>query len=359
MFQPSRHLARFAAGLAASIVCCAVHAQSSVTLYGVADAFVGSRQLAGAARATTMGSGGMTTSQWGIRGQEDLGGGLKTVFDLSGFLRLDSGASGRFTNDTMFSRTTSLGLQGGWGTLRAGRITTPNFISSIRLNPFGDSTTFSPFNLHTYLGGQPMDASVASGGPAGISDSAHNAVLAYTSPSLGGVVAALNHSLAGVAGGKDKRTGYSLTYGQGPLLVSLSGESINNPTLPAAPVVPAVNQKQGQDTVQLGASFDFGAGKLFGQWSRTTVDLPSAAERRFRTVQLGASVPMGAGKWLVSVAQTRKTEAGLNNLQRTTWAVGHDYDLSKRTDLYAVYMNDRLTDKSSGNTLAVGVRHRF
>jgi predicted porin len=243
--------------------------------------------------------------------------------------------------------------------VRAGRITTPNFISSIRLNPFGDSTTFSPFNLHTYVGGQPMDASMASGGPAGISDSAHNSVLAYTSPNMGGFVAALNHSLAGGVGGQDKRVSYSLTYGHGPLLVSLSGESIKNPTLPAPPVVPAANQKQGQDTMQLGASYDLGTVKLFGQWNRTTVDLPSSAERRFRTVQLGAAVPVGAGKLLASVAQTRKDETGLSDLQRTTWSVGYDHTLSKRTDLYAVYMNDRLTGLTTGNTFAVGMRHRF
>lgn len=355
MFQPSRPLLRLAAGLALPIVCCAAYSQSSVNLYGVADAFAGRRQLAGAASSSSMGSGGMTTSQWGMRGQEDLGAGIKAVFDISGFLRLDSGASGRFTNDSMFSRTTSLGLQGSWGSLRAGRITTPNFISTIRLNPFGDSTTFSPVNLHTYVGGQPMDASIASGGPAGISDSAHNSVVAYTSPNMGGFMGALNHSLAG----NNKRTGYSLTYGQGPLLISLSGESINNSTLPPAPVVPAANQKKGQDTVQLGASYDFGLTKLFGQWSRTSVDLPSSVERRFRMVQLGASVPMGPGKWMVSVAQTRKTETGMSNLLRTTWAMGYDHELSKRTDLYAVYMNDKVTGLSSGNTLAAGVRHRF
>ena len=56
------------------------------------------------------------------------------------------------------TRTTMVGLQAPWGTLRLGRITTPNFISTIRLNPFGDSTTFNPITLHTYVGGQPLDA---------------------------------------------------------------------------------------------------------------------------------------------------------------------------------------------------------
>jgi predicted porin len=39
--------------------------------------------------------------------------------------------------------------------------------------------------------------------------------------------------------------------------------------------------------------------------------------------------------------------------------VGYDYDLSKRTDVYAIYMNDRITNRNSGNSFGVGVRHRF
>lgn len=52
------------------------HAQSSVSLYGLADAFVGQVHPAGAAgNAWQVGSGGMTTSYWGMSGTEELGGG--------------------------------------------------------------------------------------------------------------------------------------------------------------------------------------------------------------------------------------------------------------------------------------------
>lgn len=351
-----RRLTGLAAGLAASFG--TAHAQSNVQLYGVMDLYVAKRQLASASgdSTTIVGSGGMTTSQWGFRGQEDLGGGLKAVFDVSGFIRADTGDTGRFPSDPMFSRTTMVGLQAPWGTLRLGRITTPNFISTIRLNPFGDSTTFNPITLHTYVGGQPLDAAIASGGPAGVSDSAHNHTIAYTSPMLGGFSAALNVS---ASGSDDRRVGYSLTYGSGPLLVSFSGETINHPTLPPPPVVPAGNQKQGQDTAQLGASYDFGAVKLFAQWSQTGIDLPLAASRDHKTVQLGASAPMGAGNLLLSVANTTRSETGAPDTKRTTWALGYDHNLSKRTDLYAVLMNDRVTGLKSGSSVAVGVRHRF
>lgn len=355
-----RRLSGLAAGLVLSAT--GAHAQTSVQMYGVIDAYVGKKQLASATGASTtnVDGGGMTTSQWGFRGTEDLGGGLAAIFDVSGFIRNDTGDSGRFTGDTFFSRTSMVGLQGGWGTVRLGRQTTPNFLSTIRLNPFADSTAFGPVLLHTYIGGQPLDASIASGGAAGISDSAFNNAISYTSPSLGGFTGVLMYSLGEVnSSGDNRRLGYSLTYGQGPLLVSFSGERVDKPTLPAPPAVAAANQKRKQDTQQLGASYDFTAAKLFAQYSRTAIDLPAPATRDFRTTQLGTSVPIGAGKLLLSVASTRKSETALADARRTTWSLGYDHDLSRRTDVYAVLMRDKVTGLQGGTTFAVGIRHRF
>ena len=355
-----RRLSGLAAGMLLSAT--GAHAQSTLQMYGVIDAYVGKKQLASATGAKTLNvdGGGMTTSQWGFRGTEDLGGGLAALFDVSGFIRNDSGEVGRFPGDAFFSRSAFVGLQGGWGTVRLGRMSTPNFISTIRLNPFADSTAFGPVLLHTYIGGQPMDAAIASGGPAGISDSAFNNAVSYSTPNWNGFSGVVMYSLGEANGsGANNRLGYSLTYGQGPLLVSFSGERIDRPTLPPPPVVPAANQKQEQDTQQLGVSYDFSVVKLFAQHSRTSVDLPAAAARDFKTTQLGASVPVGRGKVLLSAASTRKSETSLAGVKRTTWSLGYDYDLSKRTDLYAVAMRDSVTGLRNGTTFAVGARHRF
>ena len=355
-----RRLSGLAAGMLLSAT--SAHAQTTLQMYGVIDAYVGKKQLASATGAKTVNvdGGGMTTSQWGFRGTEDLGGGLAALFDISGFIRNDSGETGRFPGDAFFARSAFVGLQGGWGALRLGRQSTPNFISTIRLNPFADSTAFGPVLLHTYIGGQPMDAAIASGGPAGISDSAFNNAVSYATPNLGGFTGVVMYSLGEVNGSSaNNRLGYSLTYGQGPLLVSFSGERIARPTLAPPPVVAAANQKQEQDTQQLGVSYDFSMVKLFGQHSRTAIDLPAAASRDFRTTQLGAAEPEGRGKVLVSVASTRKSETVLADVKRTTWSLGYDHDLSKRTDLYAVAMRDSVTGLRRGTTFAVGARHRF
>lgn len=82
----------------------AVMAQSSVSLYGIADAFVGSRQTTGISlsggnlltleqRQSVLDSGGLNGSRWGLKGTEDLGGGLKANFVLESGFDISNGAS--------------------------------------------------------------------------------------------------------------------------------------------------------------------------------------------------------------------------------------------------------------------------
>ena len=57
-------------------------AQSTATVYGIADLWIGSNDT-GATSTTTIGSGGVNGSRWGLKGSEDLGGGLKANFKLN------------------------------------------------------------------------------------------------------------------------------------------------------------------------------------------------------------------------------------------------------------------------------------
>ena len=87
--------------LAAALGCATASAQSSVTLYGLLDVGVGSFKgsntgvKATDVRIKAQTSGNMTQSRWGLGGKEDLGGGVEAFFDLSGYIRVDTGASGR------------------------------------------------------------------------------------------------------------------------------------------------------------------------------------------------------------------------------------------------------------------------
>ena len=103
----------------------------------------------------------------------------------------------------------------------------------------------------------------------------------------------------------------------------------------------------------LGGSYDFKVVKLFATYGQSKNDVTDA---KLKTATLGASVPMGAGKILAAYARTRNN---LLDATRQTLTVGYGYDLSKRTDLYANVMHDRITDRSNGTSFGVGVRHRF
>jgi predicted porin len=100
-----------------------VSAQSSVTLYGVVDTGVeffthASPTGGNIARFPTI-SGGDLPSRWGLRGEEDLGGGLKTVFQLESGFAPASGTS--LQNGREFGRQAYVGFSGPWGQLTAGR----------------------------------------------------------------------------------------------------------------------------------------------------------------------------------------------------------------------------------------------
>ena len=85
-------------------------AQSTVTLFGLIDVSAGKFQSPGAKSTKGIDSGNMTTSFWGVKGTEDLGGGMSAVFSLESFLRADVGASGRFGADTFWARNAFVGL---------------------------------------------------------------------------------------------------------------------------------------------------------------------------------------------------------------------------------------------------------
>ncbi len=71
------------------------HAQSAVTLYGILDEGVNWTSNSNGAHQYNMTSGVASGSRWGLRGSEDLGGGLKAVFVLENGFDVGSGALGQ------------------------------------------------------------------------------------------------------------------------------------------------------------------------------------------------------------------------------------------------------------------------
>ena len=98
-------------------------AQSSVTLYGIVDVALQSAKATNGVRQNTVASGNVNGSRFGLKGSEDLGGGLKALFVLENGFKVDTGAIGGgagltgITNNkpatAMFGRKAYVGLAGG------------------------------------------------------------------------------------------------------------------------------------------------------------------------------------------------------------------------------------------------------
>ena len=147
-------------------------------------------------------SGNMTTSFFGLKGGEDLGGGLTASFVIESFLRPDAGAAGRFATDNFWARSANVSLSSkSAGTLRLGRITTPFFIATLVHNALGDSFGFSPSIRQVFTSGTVT-------GDTGWSDA-----VSYSTPAMGGFSAVA--MVAAGEGGGGRNTALSGSYASG------------------------------------------------------------------------------------------------------------------------------------------------
>ncbi|MFD2270856.1 porin [Undibacterium arcticum] len=178
-------------------------AQTSVSVAGVIDTYVGSLKYSGdSGRTSVVNSSGMTTSWIGFKGSEDLGNGLNANFKLTSFFRSDTGASGRFNEgETLFSRDANVGLSGSFGAVSLGRDLAPNFLPSTLFNPFGGSFKLSPLMLHMDV--PRFNASGWTNSVAG--DTGWSNEIIYTTPNFAGLKANLHYQFGEVAGNTGKK----------------------------------------------------------------------------------------------------------------------------------------------------------
>lgn len=236
------------AGVAIMLFAGAAYAQSSVTLYGIADA--GLLYTSKTASATGQNAGkqfslidsGSAPSQFGIRGEEDLGGGLKAEFKLESGISLANGGYG-ISNGNLFGRQAWVGLQSNVGELKAGLQISPFFLTLFDLDPRGLSTFASSANIY-----------VDSVAGTGVFNS--NAV-SYTSPVIAGLQGSVMYALGGEAGNFSAGRQYSanLKYNNGTLLVEAAIYDGNAGGTGQTPI-PTTVEFFGR---MLGASYKFGS----------------------------------------------------------------------------------------------------
>jgi len=113
---------QIAAGLALAGMSATAWAQSSVTLYGIVDTgieYVSHADAAGDSVVRMPGITGEVPSRWGLRGKEDLGGGLSAIFALESGFNMRSGTLNQ--GGRLFGRQAWVGLSSPYGNLTFGR----------------------------------------------------------------------------------------------------------------------------------------------------------------------------------------------------------------------------------------------
>ncbi|MBT2792387.1 porin [Paraburkholderia strydomiana] len=314
---------------------------SSVQMYGLIGMYIDSAKVS-TARASTvqMGGGGMTTSFWGIRGREDIGGGNAVIFSLESFFRPNTGQMGRNTTDGLFSRNAYVGLTGAYGTFKFGEQTNPTYINQQFVNPFGSSVVFSPLIVQSYT---------ASYNNTVIGDTVWQNAIEYVSPNYGGLTGTAIYSVSSTTGhqGRDN-VGLHLTYANGPLTAVFSAQRVRT-----AAVAPST----GQYLYLAGAAYDAKFMKVYGAAQMTS---NNNVETGSHTYELGVSVPLTPSNVILAEwARTKHSAPRDRSDVRNTGSLAYEYILSKRTYVYAVYSYDKLTANLSGSTYGVGIQHTF
>jgi predicted porin len=313
----------------------AASAQSTVSLYGRLDASVAvsSTETSPAAKLSQTGvdSSNLNTQFWGLKGSEDLGGGLKANFKLESQFEIDTGEA----NTVLFDRQAYVGVSGGFGEVRLGRNNTAYDNLAGGLN-------------HTLDTNINVTSAVAATGIAHYVNRVNNSIH-YSSPTFSGV-----SGTASYAFGEDKTAALSATsntsvqvrYAQGPLMVGVAYQDLTSQT---------VNLDIKHNL--FGASYDLGVVKLTGSYQTAKRYVTKDNE-----YQVGVTVPMGALTLSAGYADSESKTSGVT-LNGDGFALVAIYSLSKRTALYAGYESTKVDASVSSETkktnTAFGVRHTF
>ncbi len=336
----------------AALASTAAFAQSNVTIYGIADvgfSHRGDNRTAGVGSRSSVDSGQQSDTRLGFRGTEDLGNGLTAVFTLETGIAADNG--GFTLSGLAFGRQSFAGLSSTTlGTLLAGRQYSPQFTLLSATDPFAVGTVGKANNIYNVT-------------------SRYNNLVKYVSPNFGGFGITAGYTNSGLqnesavqATTEDRKVWMiSPVYSNGPLMVGVNFHQEKGS---------ASNAKT--KVWDLAASYDLKVAKLAAAYGTQAISTANSgwAASDAKSYLLGATVPVGvAGNVLVSYSQRK---ADFNNQKASQWALGYTHDLSKRTNLYAVYADisnkngataDTGDNANTGlgyqNGFQLGMRHKF
>jgi predicted porin len=279
-------------------------------------------------------------SRFAISGTEELGGGLKGIFNIEHRLSPDTGTV--TSGATFWAGQAWVGLQGGFGAIRLGRQYTPMFRA---LAP-GDTTGYSWYNNPVGLAGTAIR---------------FNNDVSYQSPSLGGftvhaayVAGEGDPAATGLPGAADPLNtdvgdalGLAAVGSFGPINVGLGYHRIDAGDFIAG----------ADDTDELGASLgakfgNFGVGVGYAQ--------REVADTKRKAMFLSGSAGFGAGTLYLTL---KRDDQGLEDADNDGIGLTYSHGLSKRTFVYASLGYNKIEAANGNETkpkaVALGIRHFF
>ena len=334
-------------------------AETSVTLYGLLDTAIGYERIKHDAtgitkKKTGLRDGTQSGNRWGLKGSEDLGGGLRATFQLESGFTLSDGEQGQ--SGRLFGRHATVGLAGdSWGQIDFGRQTNigSRFFVDVHGQGWGDTGSVNAFKgQDSYR----MDNSVV-----------------YVSPNFSGFQFGAGYSFNAngkqdfkVSGEKDtnqREFTTGLRYKSGPINVALTYDQLRLQSAANA------NSYKNTKSWTLSGSYDFevvAVSLAFGQ----DLDGDFAVDKQYKknfdynNYSVALAVPVGEGKLSGSytMSEPRKEAKDIGQKKQHSYSLVYNYPLSKRTNMYVLggYTDNYKHVNNDTRTLAaVGLRHRF
>jgi len=376
----NRSLLALATAAALSVPAVAAAQSSSVSIYGTLNMDVDTVKAEGSgSSATDLKTRTRVTSNSsniGFRGVEDLGSGLKAIFQIESGIALDAGTASSATG-TLASRNSNVGLQGSWGTFFFGNWDTP----------YKFTTAAGPIDAF-YGTGLPYYANVLSGNSTTTSTNAalrnmfdrrQNNSVQYWTPDWQGFAGRIAYSAneqrqsASATTVEQNPSMYSLagTYSKGPLYLSLAYERHDE-------FANTSTRKTDDDGVKFGAAYTFGGATTIGfAWEQlqyggnvgatglkkpipasflTAAQVASANEAKIESWYVSLKHAFGRHTIRAMYGEDRGLKVDGNTAPSSrakTYGIGYSYTLSKRTDLYGYY-TQITNDTNSANDFSLG-----
>jgi predicted porin len=296
----------------------------------------------------SLGRGEGRANRIGVKGSEDLGNGLKAIYQVEFGVQMAeeqrTGPAASGANNTLSMRNSYVGLSSGFGTLLVGRHDTPMKLSTGRLDLFAD--TAADYN-----------------GTVGFVDLRVDNAVAYISPNFAGFqFAGAMHVGGGSSATLPIATedadslaeAYSLaiTYKNGPFYVAAAYEELNNDILG-----PADNDLETDSKWRAGLGLLDWNGFTLAAVYENQDDLFGVSDADADLWQISAGY--GFGNSMIK-GFYGNNDNDLDLLDRESWGIGFDHNFSKRTKAYMLYTDvDYDGDDLDWSAFSLGMMHSF